>query len=69
VLAAQGQELRLCANKVNVVNAMDANMFIVFANKKIGNAVSIIREKSNRAYKPRYLYPILKHRKKLLHLL
>lgn len=39
VLSAPGQPQRLHAFKVNVVNAAEANLFIVFANKRIGDEV------------------------------
>jgi len=41
VSSAPGQPQRLNAYKVNVVNAVDANLFIVFANKRIGDEVKI----------------------------
>ncbi|CAK5092162.1 unnamed protein product [Meloidogyne enterolobii] len=37
VSSSPGQPQRLNAYKVNVVNAVDANLFVVFANKRIGD--------------------------------
>ena len=39
VVSLRGHGQSLTATKVNVVDAVDANMFIVFANRQIGEEV------------------------------